>query len=148
MHWDCQVWAQPGWEGSYRTKTVFYIWQSPRRLGSCGADGCLGCVSYFCPCTVGISLSMPSAGSLIIMHMLMRLQEMSQFAACFASQPAYLLACVGKAACATDAPCSKATAQGSLLLQDRGWEGFFSAQISSDPSHSPPVWKAPQSELS
>lgn len=96
MHSDCQVWAQPGWEGSYRTKTVFYIWQSPRRLGSCGADVCLGCVSYFCPSTVGISLSMPSAGSLIIMHMLMRLQEMSQFAACFASEPAYLLARVGK----------------------------------------------------
>lgn len=73
--------------------------------------------------------SMSSAGSLILMHMLMRLQEMSQFAACFVSEPACLLAHVGKAACSH----SEAMAQGSLLLQDQGQEGVFRAQISPWP---------------
>lgn len=42
------------------------------------------------------SLSMPSACSLITMHMVMRLQEMSWFAVSFASALLTFLACEGK----------------------------------------------------
>lgn len=59
------------------------------------------------------------------MHMLMRLQEMSQFAACFVSEFVCFLAHVGKAA----SSCSEAMAQRSLLLWDQGWVGFLRAQI-------------------
>lgn len=110
-----------------------YNWQNPRGLGSCRADRFPGCTSHFCPCRVVMSLSVPSAGSLIIMHMLTRLQEMSQFVVCFASKPARYLACVRKATCPTDTPRSEDMAQGSFFLHNRGWEGVFHAQICPNP---------------
>lgn len=79
-----------------------------------------------------MSLSMPSVHSLIIMHMVMRLQEMSWFAASFASVLVTFLAFEGKAVSHRH-PLSGASAQGSLLRQDQGQEGFFGAQNSPQP---------------
>lgn len=124
-----------------------YSWQNPRGLGSCRADRFPGCTSHFCPCRVVTSLSVPSAGSLIIMHMLTRLQEMSQFVVCFASEPARYLACVRKAACPTDTPRSEDMAQGYFLLHDRAGKEFSMLRSAPIPFLSPPAWKVTQLEL-
>lgn len=67
---------------------------------------------------------MSSAHSLIIMHMVMRLQEMSWFAASFASVPVTFLACEGKAVSHRH-PLSGALAQGSFVLAGSGLGGIF-----------------------
>lgn len=143
---DASCGANRGWERSYGTKPISYSWQSPRGLGSCGADRCPGCISHFCPCTVVTSLSMPSAGSLAIIHTLTRLQEMSQFAVCFASEPARLLACVWKAihAMSHRHPLQRGHSSGiPSSSRTRAGRGFVVLRYSPSPLQGPADRKAP-----